>query len=70
MSPVEVDRFLADLRRTFTAIERLPMPTIAALDGLAMGGGLELALCADLRVAAKDAQKIGLPETRLGIIPG
>lgn len=70
MSPGQVDRFLTDLRRTLSALERLPMPTMAALDGLAMGGGMELALCADLRIADEKADKLGLPETRLGIIPG
>jgi methylglutaconyl-CoA hydratase len=66
----QVEQFLRSLRRTFSAIERLPFPTITALDGLAMGGGMELALCTDLRVASSSTDKLGLPETRLGIIPG
>ena len=49
--------------------EQLLCPTIAVIDGAALGGGLELALCADIRVATKQAQ-IGLPETGLAIIPG
>jgi methylglutaconyl-CoA hydratase len=53
----------------FTGLEKLPMPTIAAIEGAALGGGLELALCCDLRVAGSSAT-LGLPETSLGIIPG
>lgn len=61
--------FLSNLRSTFTALSSLPIPTISAVSSLALGGGLELALCTHLRVFASTAQ-VGLPETRLGIIPG
>jgi methylglutaconyl-CoA hydratase len=70
MSQEQVDAFLTDLRTTFTALEEFRMPTIAAIDGPALGGGLELALSVDLRVAGAHVTKIGLPETKLGIIPG
>jgi methylglutaconyl-CoA hydratase len=59
-----------DLYRTeLLAIDRSPKPMVAAIQGVALGGGLELALCCDLRVAAPNAQ-FGLPETSIGIIPG
>ena len=52
-----------------TAIERLPMPVIAAVNGFALGGGCELSLCADIRIASEKA-KFGQPEVGLGITPG
>lgn len=55
--------------KTFAKIENLTKPSIAAISGFALGGGLELALVCDLRIAAADA-KLGLPEINLGIIPG
>jgi enoyl-CoA hydratase/carnithine racemase len=57
------------LQSSFTAVARIPKPVIAAVTGYALGGGCELALCADLRVCADDA-KLGQPEIQLGIIPG
>lgn len=69
LSPEETRAFLLRIRRVMDFVERLPMPTIAALDGVAFGGGCELALACDLRVMADGAQ-IGLTECALGIIPG
>jgi enoyl-CoA hydratase len=54
---------------TLSSIAAMPIPTIAAINGFALGGGLELALACDLRVASKNA-KLGLPEVGLGLIPG
>ena len=53
----------------WAAIRAFPKPMVAAVDGFALGGGLELALMADLLVAGQDA-RMGLPETNLGLIPG
>lgn len=53
----------------FTAIERLPQPVIAALNGVTLGGGGELALACDIRVMSQDA-RIGFPEINLGVFPG
>ncbi|KAF5390614.1 hypothetical protein D9757_002615 [Collybiopsis confluens] len=70
MSQVQVAKFLSDVRTALGKLETLPMPTIAAIDGPALGGGLEMAISCDLRVAGHSVSKIGLPETGLGIIPG
>jgi len=53
----------------YNKIMNLPVPTVAAIDGYALGGGVELALACDMRIAAETA-KLGLPETNLGIMPG
>lgn len=57
------------LRTAFTTVAKIPQPTIAAITGYALGGGLELAMCCDFRVAGDNA-KVGQPEIALGIIPG
>ncbi len=54
---------------TYDKIAELPIPTIAAIEGYALGGGMELALTADMRIAGKSA-KMGFPEVTLGIFPG
>jgi enoyl-CoA hydratase/carnithine racemase len=58
-----------DLQDSFTAVARIPQPTIAAVTGYALGGGCELALCCDFRIVADDA-RLGQPEILLGVIPG
>lgn len=65
----QVRRNVRKIRDVFTGIERLPQPTIAAINGYAFGGGFELALACDFRYAIKDAL-MGLTEVSLGIIPG
>ncbi|MEU7035253.1 enoyl-CoA hydratase-related protein [Streptomyces sp. NPDC046237] len=57
------------LQDSFTAIARIPKPVVAAITGYALGGGCELTLCADYRIAADNA-KLGQPEILLGLIPG
>jgi len=57
------------LQESFTAVARIPKPVVAAITGYALGGGCELALCADFRIAADNA-KLGQPEILLGLIPG
>ena len=61
--------YVANIQRLYARLERLPFVTLAEIGGAALGGGLELALACDLRIAANEA-KIGLPEARLGLIPG
>jgi enoyl-CoA hydratase len=71
-SPDGPDRmysYVAAIQRLFARLEGLPQVTVAEIGGAALGGGLELALACDLRIAATEA-KLGLPEARLGLIPG
>lgn len=69
MDEAGVRRAVGLIRSTVEEVARLPMPTIAALNGVAFGGGTELALACDLRIAARSA-RLGLTETSLAIIPG
>ncbi len=68
-SPQELDRVFNLMRDVCDALERLPCPVIAAINGYAVGGGAELALACDQRIAEASAQ-IGFPQSRLGIMPG
>ncbi len=61
--------YVATIQRLFARIETLPQVTLAEIGGAALGGGFELALACDLRIAAAEA-KVGLPEVKLGLIPG
>jgi methylglutaconyl-CoA hydratase len=61
--------FLGEINALMDALAAFPRPTIAAINGVAFGGGLELALACDIRIAVENAE-MGLTETRLGIIPG
>ncbi|NLI83426.1 MAG: enoyl-CoA hydratase [Deltaproteobacteria bacterium] len=65
----EVREFIHTIRNLFTFIESLNKPVIAAVNGIALGGGTELALACDIRIASETAS-MGLTETRLAIIPG
>jgi enoyl-CoA hydratase len=62
--------FCLHANETLLRLEHTPKLVIAALNGHCVGGGLEVAMAADLRVARKDAGKIGLPEVNLGVLPG
>ena len=62
--------FCLHANETLNRLEHTPKLTIAALNGHTVGGGLEIAMAADLRIARKDAGKVGLPEVNLGVLPG
>lgn len=68
-NPFEARAFIDKVSRNFFAIEDLPKPVIAAVRGLALGGGFEFMLACDIAIVAEDAV-MGLPEIRLGIFPG
>ncbi|KAK9885131.1 hypothetical protein WA026_010644 [Henosepilachna vigintioctopunctata] len=69
MSPSEVSIFVKKLRSVVNKFHQLPIPVIAAMDGSAFGGGLEIALACDIRIVSANI-KLGLVETKLAIIPG
>jgi len=69
LSEDQVRRFIFTIRNTFTAVEQVRVPVIAAINGFAFGGGTELALASDIRIASSNVL-MGLTETSLGIIPG
>jgi enoyl-CoA hydratase len=69
LSPDEVGRAVSMISDAMQAVAEIPVPTIAAINGAALGGGFELALACDIRIASANAV-LGLPETTLAIIPG
>jgi enoyl-CoA hydratase/carnithine racemase len=69
MDPTQVKKTVSLIRENINSLELLPQPVIAAVNGVAFGGGTELALACDFRIASETA-KLGLTETSLGIIPG
>ncbi len=68
-TPAEFHHYLVTLRAFIERLDQLPQPSIAAIDGMALGGGLELALACTMRTASPRAQ-LGVPEVKLGLLPG
>ncbi|GAB6904421.1 putative enoyl-CoA hydratase/isomerase YngF [Desulfosarcina cetonica] len=68
-TPLQVKEYVFTIRNLFTAVEQLNKPVITAINGIALGGGTELALASDIRIASQRAS-MGLTETRLAVIPG
>ena len=69
LSQDQVKKFIITIRNLLTAIQNLPIPVISAVNGIALGGGTEVALASDIRIASETAS-MGLTEARLAIIPG
>jgi enoyl-CoA hydratase/carnithine racemase len=69
MSPRDIRPIITAMQDAFNAFEEIPKVTVAAINGYCLGGGCELAMCADLRVAGQGA-RLGQPEILLGVIPG
>ena len=69
LTPDEVKKFIITIRNLLTSIQNLPIPVISAVNGIALGGGTEVALASDIRIASENAS-MGLTEARLAIIPG
>jgi len=65
----QIQVFLKEANAIFNDFEDLNVPTVAAINGVALGGGLEMCLCCDFRIASENAV-VGVPETKLGLIPG
>lgn len=68
-SPTQFHHYLGTLRSFIERLDQLPRPSIASIDGMALGGGLELALACTIRIASPRAQ-LGVPEVKLGLVPG
>ncbi|MEN9464563.1 MAG: hypothetical protein RL217_744, partial [Pseudomonadota bacterium] len=68
-SEEEIAAWVGEANTVFNAFEDLPVPTLVAINGIALGGGFEMCLSADLRVMS-DKAKVGLPEVKLGLMPG